>query len=1063
MPVNTQHNYDEKFEQIYQSLNSNQQDAVNHIDGPTMVIAGPGTGKTQILAARIANILKQTDTAPYQILCVTFTDAGVVAMRSRLENFIGPVAYQVNIHTFHSLCNQIILDNTDYFGYKSVQAASDLEILQIISEIIDELPAQHPIKKLKGDVYHEAIDLKNLFSTMKKEDFSVDFIKTRTDKHLQDMLDSGDFYYKRAYKDKKVGDLKEDAYNQELQKHERLKAAAELYNNFVQKMKEHGWYDFDDMILWVVNAFKNDPTFLLNYQEQFLYYLVDEFQDTNGSQLELINLLARYDDNPNLFVVGDEDQSIYRFQGANINNIIDFEEAYKNHIHTTVLTHNYRSSQQILDASKALISYNTERITSVDKVLLAKGSVNGAYPPIKPSLEVYQNNLQEVVGIGHQIKTLHEQGVPYKDIAVLYRNHKHVDDLIAYFNVHKIPYNSYKKVNVLEELLIKKLLTILKYIEAENKKPFSGEFMLFQILNYDFYNIHPLDIAKISVEISKTRKKWREFLGEKAQINASLFDSINSKESKAELNRLVSDLEYWIKQSNNLTLPQLVEKIIAKGGVLSYVMHAHDKRWQLQVLRTFFDFVKSQAAKNPQISISDLVQLVEEYNRFGISLDAIQMTASPDSVNLMTLHKSKGLEFAYVFMLRCTAPDWTKKAGNKHDFGVSKYVSLRVDSAADQRDVEELRRLFFVGMTRAKKQLTISYYSNTINDKEVSKLQFVSELLENAGLQEKIVQVDETELFDFESAFYRFDETPDFDLIDHAFIDEILKNYMLSVTHLNSYLKCPITFYFNNVLRVPSAKNENLAFGTAVHAAFENLLKQKASQSALPEMSVFLTSFVKSMHQNRDSFTDKSFERMMIHGQDVLTAYYQNYHTELAALNTFDVEKNLNSVNFNGIPLKGKLDCVITDGSKAYVVDFKTGKHESGKKKCNPPKEGATEDSKFEDQYGGDYWRQMMFYAILIKHDERYNKHMIGGEMDFIEPTVVGNSAKFNKEKFQVLPNEMAIVEHQIKDTYFKIKNHEFENGCGKEECDWCNFVKYYLKKEVHLSEQLPGSQIDEE
>ena len=1063
MSVNTQLTYDEKFEQIYQSLNSNQKDAVNHIDGPTMVIAGPGTGKTQILAARIANILKETDTAPYQILCVTFTDAGVVAMRSRLESFIGPIAYQVNIHTFHSLCNQIILDNTDYFGYKSVQAASDLEILQVISEVIDELPFQHPIKKLKGEVYQEAQDLKKLFSIMKKEDFSVDFIKTRADKHLQDMLDNGDFYYKRAYKDKKAGDLKEDSYNQEHQKHERLKAAAELYAVFVQKMMDKGWYDFDDMILWVINAFKKDPSFLLNYQEQFLYYLVDEFQDTNGSQLELINLLAKYDDNPNLFVVGDEDQSIYRFQGANINNIIDFEETYKTHIHTTVLTDNYRSSQSILDASKALISYNTERIPGVDKVLLAKGSVNGAFPKLPPSLEVYQNNLQEVVGIGHQIKTLHQQGVKYKDIAVLYRNHKHVEDLIAYFNIHEIPYNSFKKVNVLEELLIKKLLTILQYIEAENKKPFSGESMLFQILNYDFYNIHPLDIAKISVEVSKSRKKWREYLEEKTQMSASLFDAVSSKESKAELNRLVSDLEYWIKQSNNLTLPQLVEKIIAKGGVLSYVMHAPDKRWQLQVLRTFFDFVKAQAAKKPQISINDLVQLVAEYNRFDISLDAIQMTSAPDSVNLMTLHKSKGLEFEYVFMIKCTEPDWSKKGGNKHDFGISKYVSSRVETVADQREIEELRRLFFVGMTRAKKQLTISYYNKTVSDKDVSKLQFVSELIENAELQEKHVHVDETDLFDFESAFYRFEETPDFDLIDHAFIDEILKNYMLSVTHLNSYLKCPITFYFNNVLRVPSAKNENLAFGTAVHAAFENLLKVKATQTELPEISLFTSSFAKSMHQNRDSFTDKSFERMMVHGQDVLTGYYNNYQTELSALNTFDVEKNLNSVNFNGIPLKGKLDCVITDGAKAYVIDFKTGRHDNGKKKCNPPKEGATEESKFEDQFGGDYWRQMMFYAILIKHDERYNKQMIGGEMDFVEPSVTGNSSKFHKEKFQVLPNELAIVEHQIKDTYFKIKNHEFENGCGKEECDWCNFVKYYLKKEVHLSNQLPGSQIDED
>jgi DNA helicase II / ATP-dependent DNA helicase PcrA len=1051
-------NKEEKFLEIYNKLNEQQKQAVDHTDGPTMVVAGPGTGKTQILAARIANILKITDYDAYQILCLTFTDAAVVAMRQRLESFIGPAAYQVSIHTFHSLCNEIIQFNSDYFGYKTLQPASDIEVLQVICDIIDELPFNHPLKRLKGDVYYDAKTLKDMFAIIKKENFDIEAIKIQTDRHLQSMMDEGIFLYKKNGKNYKKGDVKEALYQAELESHNKLKAAVVLYEVFVQKMKSKSLYDFDDMILWVINAFKNDSNFLLNYQERFAYFLVDEFQDTNGSQLDLINLLSGYDDVPNLFIVGDEDQSIYRFQGANIDNIINFEKKYKDNLHTTVLVENYRSSQAILDWSKSLIGLNSERIAGIDKNIRASGE-NLKYQNIEPQIKVYLNDLQEAVGIGQSIKTLHEQGVPYDQIAVLYRNHKHVDNLVKYFKVHGIPFSSKKKVNVLKEILIEKLLTILQYIEAENKKPFSGEPLLFRILNFDFYNIHPLDIAKLSYEISKTKKKWRDFLQEKLGTQSSLFEVISSKDSFSELKRLSADLEYWLKQENNLTLPQLIERIIAKGGVLSYIMHSPEKRWYLQMLRTFFEFVKEQTSKNPKIKINDLINLIDEYDRFEISLDAMQIVHVPDSVNLITLHSSKGLEFDHVFIIKCTEADW-KSNNRSNDLNLIKYTSAQTETKSNEKEMEELRRLMFVGMTRARKTLNFSYYQKDLKDKEVNRNQFISELIDLTNITTEEVKINEDDLFEFELAFYQFDETPDFDLIDHGYLDDILKNYTMSATHLNSYLKCPVSFYFNNILKVPSAKNESLAFGSAIHEGLDVFFKQKMAvdQPYVPALEDLIKAFEFSMYKNRDSFVDKSYERYKEHGKNILSAYYEKYKEEWLDIQDLHLEENITQTEVMSVPIKGKLDKIILDGRQAYVVDYKTGKFENAKKKCLPPIENPNPD-KFEEVYGGDYWRQMVFYQILINNNPKKNWKMIGGEMDFVEPD---KKNEFHKHKFQITDQDIKIVTSQIVDTHDKIKNHEFEKGCGDEGCDWCNFVKYYLKKEILVSDSLPGSEIEE-
>lgn len=1043
------------FEELYSRLNQRQKEAVDQIDGPVMVVAGPGTGKTQILAARIANILKETDTNPGQILCLTYTDAGVVAMRDRLIQFIGPLAYRVNIHTFHSLCNEIIQFNSSYFGYKNLQPASDLDTEKILREIIDELPNDSPLKRFKGDIYYEASDLKNLFDILKKEHFEIEVLKEQAERFFKDKEDNGDFVYKVNGKNFKKGDIKHKDFKEERLKIDRLKASLDLFEVFNQKMADRRLYDFSDMILWVLKAFKEDKDFLLNYQERYLYFLVDEFQDTNGSQLELVNYLAEYWDIPNLFVVGDEDQSIYRFQGANVKNIDLFRTQYQQYLSTTVLTDNYRSAQPILDASRALISLNTERIATIDKVLLSQHPEFSKVTDL-PVIRSYTNPIQETVAVGNAIKALHEQGVPYKEMAVLYRNHKHVEDIIKYFNTSEIPYNSKRKVNILTELFVKKLMTILKYISAELQKPYSGEAYIFEILNYDFYDIAPLDLAKISVEIKNKRgTKWRDYLNEESGGQQDMFANQAGHGSKVEIKRLASDLEYWIKEANNVTVPQLIERLIAKGGVLSYVMQADGKRWQMQMLRTFFDFVKEEAARKPDLTLKEFIEIVELYQSSEIPIEAMQVLHVPDSVNLMTLHGSKGLEFEHVFIIRSIDSEWIKKRGNTRDFGLGKILN----SAADESDIEEVRRLMYVGMTRAKKGLYMSYYKKDLKEKEVNKLQFIAELEERAGLKEEHGIVSDEDILDFEMHYYQYEATPEFELLDHDYLDVLLEKYTLSATHLNTYLKCPVTFYFNHVLRVPSAKSESASFGTAIHAALEELFKNYSENKVMPSVEDMIGYFDYSMYLNRDSFTEQGYKRHKEHGKQILQKYYAKYKSEWEQESVYVIEKNMAHIELGGVPIKGKLDKIVFDGNNAYVIDFKTGNFENAIKKCKPPKDEPKEGH-YEETYGGDYWRQMVFYHLLIDNFTEKSWKMQRGEMNFVEPDKHDN---FHKEVFTIRPEDVSVVKQQIKDTYLKIKAHEFEKGCGEDNCDWCNFVKFYLKKEVYITETLPGSGVDEE
>ncbi|MEO6813312.1 MAG: ATP-dependent DNA helicase [Ginsengibacter sp.] len=1022
-----------KFNQEYEKLNEKQKQAVDNIEGPVMVIAGPGTGKTQILAARIGKILLETDVLPQNILCLTYTEAGALAMRRRLLQFIGPDSFKVNIYTFHGFCNDVIQENLPLFEKNALDPISDLERIRLYKTLIDNLPKNNPLKRYRGDVYYEVRNLQHLFSTMKREGWSPEFIKSNIDVYLERIKDDDNFKYKTSRNGSySKGDFNPQ-YFEEIIRMEKLRAAVNEFDHFQALMKKKDLYDFDDMINWVIKVFTENKNVLANYQEKFQYILVDEYQDTSGTQNEIVKLLISFWHSPNVFVVGDDDQSIFRFQGANIENMENFANSYDD-ILKIVLVNNYRSTKPILDISKSLIDKNTERLIhkfeGLSKDLISSNEKLKNCNEL-PLIVEYNSVKDEMADITNKVEILIQKGTEPGRIAVIYKENIYGGQLMKYFRLKNIPFFSKRNINILEDPFAKKIIQILRYLAAEHDIPYGGDELLFEMLHYDFYKIPPIEIAKLSVEVnnkkySKQPTSLRRLLYEKANFPArDLFDT--------GINPLLKDyskmMERLIAEVSNVTLLQLFEKIIADAGVLGYIMKHDEKIRLLQVLTALFDFIKEETARNSMLNLKELVSLIELMEKEKLPLPMVQVSGSEKGVNLLTAHGSKGLEFEHVFITGVNAYLWEKKKKQSEGY---KFPDTLYSSLPSGNADEELRRLFYVALTRAERNLQISFIKFKSDGKEAEHSMFVAEIIEANDLSVQRIALREEVLMEYEVLNY-INRAPEIEKSEHDFITSLLDKYVMNVTSLNNYLDCPLGFYYKNLIRIPSGKSENLEFGSAIHFALQRLFEdmQKDENQQFSSKKIMIGHFKWYMARHRENFTHEAFERRMEYGEKVLANYYDNYMDSCNKI--VAVERNIKNVVIKGIPLKGKIDKIEFNGKEVNVVDYKTGDVNSdyNKKKLSPPNEAQPN--------GGDYWRQAVFYKILIDNLDGKDWKVVSSEFDFVEPD---KTKGYQKRKIFIAPADIETVKQQLTTVWEKIQAHDFYTGCGKEECRWCNFVK---------------------
>lgn len=610
---------------IYDTLNKEQRKAVEHTEGPLLVLAGAGSGKTRCLTHRIAYMIDEIGVKPWNILAITFTNKAAGEMRDRVNGLVGFGADQVWVSTFHSLCVRILRRYINLIGYDTEFSIYDTDDQKTVIKAI--------CKRLEIDtkIFKERALMKAI-SSAKDELIAV-----------------------REFELDAAGDYSKSVY-------------AKVYREYEETLRRNNALDFDDLIFKTVELFKVRPEVLDYYRERFLYIMVDEYQDTNTAQFELVRLLA--DKYRNLCVVGDDDQSIYRFRGANIRNILDFEKHFPEAV-VIKLEQNYRSTQSILDAANSVIQNNCGR---KDKALWTDRG-DGK----KIHLRQFDNGYEEAEFIADDIcRRVKKEGMQYKDCAVLYRTNMQARLVEERMIMEGVPYNVVGGTNFYSRAEIKDILAYLKTVDNGR-----DEIALRRIIN-----IPKRGIGNATMDKLEDYAQMREIGLFEAMEYAD--DIMSLGKTALKINRFVDLIHCFRKAAATMNVAELIQEIIEGIGYREY-------------LQDYDDETAEDRMENVDELITKAVTYQESHEEAGLTefLAEVALVADIDNLEsednrvvLMTLHSAKGLEFPNVYI-----------AGMEDGL----FPGQAAIYSGEAEDIEEERRLAYVGITRAMNELTLTY------------------------------------------------------------------------------------------------------------------------------------------------------------------------------------------------------------------------------------------------------------------------------------------------------------------------------------------------------------------
>ncbi len=791
----------------YQNLNDEQKEAVDYIDGPLLVIAGPGTGKTEILSLRVANILRKKEVEPRNILCITFTNSASINMRERLSQLIGRDAYKVDIHTFHSFGVHIISSYPNYF-YNSTTfyPIDDLTQIEILEEIIGDLEYDSDLKKQHDGKYTYLDSVKSMISNLKKAGYTPDdfreilvknkqsceslnpeinsIFSSRISKKVFDpvknfleiknsediskeilpniqsiesiIIDSLSTAFSDAEKDESTKPI--TAWKNDFTKKDdsgltvlkdslyidKLLILADLYERYQELMHKKKYFDYDDMILDAIKGIIKNKALKYDLQNRYQYILVDEFQDTNGAQMKLLDLIASTDDDenvPNIMAVGDDDQAIYKFQGAELSNILHFKDLYKQ-AEIIPITKNYRSVPAILDVSSHIIKQVQSRLENQVSDLNKKITSEIKCPEsCETKSKSFPTDLHEYYWIGNKIKQLIKDGHSPREIAVISRVHKDLEELALILNNLKIPISYERSNNVLKEPHIYQLIQISRFICSLCRKNIDeADELLPEILSYPFWDIDRNVIWDISVNAERSGRKrlrWLDIMKNHDDKKIKeLYDFFIDLASTSLHETLEHVLDEIMGAQDDLTPDDENEEDNIKTNKDSKKFISSFKQYYferdkisdnsvkyirfLSGLRTFIQALRDYK-KDQTLSIEHLVEFVDLHESNNIRIvDRSPYINSYDAVNLLSAHKAKGLEFETVFVLNCQEDVWRGKGRGS---SLPPPVNLPITPAGDTED--DQLRLFYVTITRAKYNLYMLSYEQKSTGNESSLLSFL--------------------------------------------------------------------------------------------------------------------------------------------------------------------------------------------------------------------------------------------------------------------------------------------------------------------------------------------------
>lgn len=919
------------FSNAYDALNAEQKKAVDAIEGPVLVLAGPGTGKTQVVALRVATILKRTQARPSNILCLTFSLSGAAAMRSRLRSMIGADAYGVTVTTIHGFCNDIIQSHPETFAaWRLVEQVTDIEQCHLLNAIIDDVHPGAVIVSAR-DPHGRTPDILRRISQCKREAVSVeDVVRVAA-----------------AYRTEMEGKSKPGtkAHERNVRLALQCEEFAELYALYDATLKQRGLYDYDDMIHTVIRALRQEDWLLASLQERYQYILVDEYQDLNRSQSMVLTLLTSTPEStgdPNICIVGDDDQAIYRFQGANVSGMVEFLRRFPAAPIISLQT-SYRSTQAILDAAERLIAKNEQRLTQlvpgVEKRLVSAAGVGGMEPVLlRPASDAV-----EPFVIAQQVRALLDHGVHPSDIAVLVRTNGELFELFDVFRGLRIPAQMTGKLNLLRHPKVLQVVALLCAIgDVQDDAALVGA------LACPCFGLHPADLARISLlqrEENVARKQSGQPYRRISDMLLALDEYVATGLTLHDGVKLAAAFQLLLGHSQRLrsvSVPEIVEAVLKESGLLPTDPRAGDPI-DVIALSELFDHIKRRCYELSGYGLPSLLRDFRYRQEYGLPLQYAVPHITDTGVQLMTAHASKGLEFAVVFLTQFRERHWDRR---RAPGGLSLPDHLLFNTDGEE-GIEDERRLAYVAWTRAKGELVLSCPLRIVRgdrEQEVSPSGFIADA---APIEERDIELQDPAL-----ASILLLPLPVIDGALEAFLRFRLETFELSVTALNHFLQDPQSFLLEDLLALPRAKTSTQAYGTAVHEALLQWGRaMKEGADATKER--FIGSFRREMAE-REIMTDAERRRLVHLGERALDVYYDARLVGQPIV--WHVEKKI-TARIQDVPVKGlidRIDLIAPDEPFLRIIDYKTGKPKTEKEA--------------REEHNGNLYRQLVFYKLLIAH-----------------------------------------------------------------------------------------------
>ena len=990
--------------------NAGQKLCIESLNGPIMVLAGPGTGKTFTIIQRIKFMIEQ-GILPEAILCLTYSEAAANEMKARLVKELGTIASAVTISTYHAFCNEIIRQNPAEFELlDGVTLVDDITKRTLMSDVIKEFKPEF-YKTKWGDSYYYIPELLNAVDEIKKNriDKETYFDILKTSPAWQGKMNDLEIEYKEREAKGKLVKTFLATYEGHKKKIGKAIEAWDIIEKYDIKLKQNNYVDFNDMINLVLDKFATNVEFRKQIGTKYTHFLVDEYQDTNYQQNEIVFQLANGANSENIFVVGDDDQIIYEFQGAKTDTLEKFLERFPN-TKVICLNENNRSTQNILDFSYDVIRQDLTRLEA--KPEFKKFDINKKLVSKNPTLIQKNKNIQihnfadikqENNFIVESIEQLKNTVADLSQIAILTRENGELLDFAELLMAKNIPFQVKSSKSIFS---IKSSILLYFYIKMlENHELFADKiFGLLISKPFDF------ELADYNFLLEQNRLNHLTFL-ENIKLNTD--HEWANKEKVQEFIKTFDELKE-IKSKENLK--NLIILIANKTSILKYFTESEiNKIENIFGIKRLVDEAQSFMNAHPECSLLDFITHLDTAFECDIPITIDRDDYTQNAIQLVTLHGAKGREFEYVFMPNLIAKKWEKKRiSNTNPLPIS---YEEVDS--ETKRFSEQLRLLFVGITRAKHSLFISF-SNTIDGKSQELTQHLAQVIQNSTQTENFTH--ELTQQDYSLEIVKSLLRQDFDY-KNAFKSELearLKDFVLSPSSLNSYLACPRNFLYTHILQIPVYDKDwnNANYGSAIHKTLELTIQKAKEIGAYLSKDEICDLFVKCLAQQK--FPSKEIREQYIQrGKKSLCEYYHHF-IETNPDSIEATELQLKYVPLEDNFLKGFIDRVekLSDGTFA-LYDYKTG--------TAKPKSQITDGGNYQH-----YLNQLRFYKLAFETQNSGSKVSRVG-LIFVED--VGGSFYAT-----LTEDDNTHIKEQILNTYKNLKELNFDCTKDEKQCEFCNY-----------------------